>query len=229
MLCGSQHGTLCVRMAETGRQQRAELARTERAILDALAGIEGLLASVTAVRGGSGLRMIVAERHVRERARAARDDLLDLLAQGSLPAADQQLAVALLHTSHAVSAMCDEYADLSRLEGLPAPDDLRIAAALESMREMSRGQIRTAADALANRDDALASGLRPVHADIEALNHEVGTLGLVADDGAVQHSALGSAVLAAECLSRVSEQAVDVAGHVIVLVQGPSSARQSPV
>jgi phosphate uptake regulator len=216
-------------MAGPERQQLAEIARAERAILDALAGIEALLASAVPDRGGSGLRMIVAERQVRELARVARDDLLDLLAHGSLQVTDQRLAVTLLHTSHVVCTMCDEYVDLSRLDGLPAPDDSRIAAALDSMRDLSRGQIRTATQALADRDDALASGLHPVHATIEALNHEVGDQGLVAEDGAVGREALGSAVLAAECLTRVSEQAVDVGEHVIVLARGPSSARQSPV
>ncbi len=216
-------------MAETERQRHDQLARAERAVLEALAGVDGLLTPAVADRRASGLRMIVAERQVRERARAARDDLLGLLADGALSPEDQRLAVALLHTSHVIAAMCDEYVDLSHLAGLSEPDDAHIATALVSMRDLSRGQIRTAAQALATRDDALASGLRRVHTAIEALNHEIGGHGRVADDGAVGCEALGSAVLAAECLTRVSEQAMDIGDHVVLVVKGPSPPRHSPV
>lgn len=215
-------------MADPGGQRHDTLAGAERRVLDALAGVEALLGPGAAGAGGLGLRMIVAERQVRELARAARDDVLGLLAEKSLGASDQRLGVALLHTTHAIASMCDEYVDLSRLGDLPAPDDAIIADALVSMRELTRGQIRTAAESLAHRNGELAAGLVRVHSAIEALNHQIGDHGLVADDGVVRHEALASAVLTAECLTRISEEAVDIAERVPLVAAESSSAGHAP-
>lgn len=209
-------------------QPHDDIAQAERGIVEALGGVDSLLDPSGPGGSGSTLRMIVAERQVRELARRARDDLLEVLGGCPLPPAAQRVSASLLHVSHVVGVMCDEYVDLSRLHGLDTVSDTHIVAALRTMRDLSREQVRNAATALAHRDTALASSLRPAHAAIEALNHQVGDRGLVADDGAVGHVPLGSAVLVAECLMRISEQAVDV-GDQVLLLAGGSHPRQSPV
>ena len=216
-------------MAETERQDENVFALAERDILEALAGVDALLAPANVSRTSPGLKMIVAEREVRVRARAAGDRLLALLAPDSLAHDQQRLGLALLHASHVIGAMCDECVDLSRLAALPGPDDNEVAAALASMRKLCRSQVRTAAKALAKRSEERAARLHPVHAEIEALNNEIGGHGRVAEDGAVGYQALGSAVLTAECLTRVSEQAVDIGDDVVLAVKGSARARQSPV
>ena len=205
-------------MGETERHDENVFAPAERAILEALAGVDALLAPANVSRKSPGLKMIVAEREVRVRARAAGDHLLTLLAPDSLPHDQQRLGLALLHASHVIGVMCDEYVDLSRLAALPGPDDPQVSAALASMRKLCRSQVRTAAKALAKRSESRAARLHPVHAEIEALNDEIVGHGRVAEDGAVGHQALGSAVLIAECLTRVSEQAVDIGDDVVLAV-----------
>ena len=222
-------------MTSAERHPRDVLASVERRTLDALAGIDGLLDPSGGVAFGdaprSGLRMIVAERQVRELARGAQQDILGALAEGGLGADELGLAAALLHTSQVVGRMCDEYVDLNLLgEVSETESDDRVTRALSLMRDLCRRQVHLAAAAFATPRDEIADSLRSGQVQIEALNTEVTERALVGEDGAVRREALCSAVIAAECLTLISERAVDIGEYVRRLISGPSTAgSQSPV
>lgn len=215
-------------MTSAGRQPQDVLACVERRTLDALAGIDGLLEPSGGVAFGdasrSGLRMIVAERQVRELARGAQQDLLGLLAEGGLRAEELGLAAALLDASQVVGRMCDEYVDLNLLADVGGPEgDDRVTRALCSMRDICRRQVHLAAAAFATPRGEIAGELRAGQEQIEALQAEVTERALVGEDGAVRREALGCAVIAAECLTIISERAVDIGEHVRRLISGPSA------
>ena len=72
--------------------------------------------------------------------------------------------------------------------------------------------------------------MRAAHAEIDSRHHEIVERALVGEDGAVRREALGSAVIAAECLTRISEYAVDIGESATRLIGArPPAARQSPV
>ena len=224
-------------MTSAGRQPRDVLASAERRTLDALAGIDGLLdpSGGVAFRDSShsGLRMIVAERQVRELARGAQQDILGLLAEGGLCAEELGLAAALLHASQVVERMCDEYVDLNLLGDVGDPEgDDRVARALCAMRDLGRHQVHLAAAAFATPREEISGALRSGQDQIEALQAEVTERALVGEDGAVRREALCSAVIAAECLTIISEHAVDIGEYVRRLISGPPApgvrARSQP-
>ncbi len=219
-------------MTRVGHQSREVLASVEQQTLDALARIEGLLDSAGEAPYGvaprTGLRMIVAERQVRELARRAQLAIQELLSAGGLRPDELGLAVALLHTSQIVAQMCDEYVDLSDLDG-PEGDD-RVTVTLSAMRSLTRRQVRVAAEAFTTPRDAVARDLETAHAEIEIGHREIVKRALVGEDGAVRYEALGSAVIAAECLTRISEHALDIGESATRLITAPPRvAPQSPV
>lgn len=222
-------------MTRVGHQPRDVLANVEKQTLDALAGIDGLLdplgGALSAGAPRAGLRTIVAERQVRELARRAQLEIMELLSAGGLHADELGLAAALLHTSQIVGQMCDEYVDLGLLGDLDEPDgDDRVILALDAMRRLTRGQVRVAAEAFAMPRDALAHTLESSHAEIVSRHHEIVECAVVGEDGAVRREALGPAVIAAECLTRISEYAVDIGESATRLIGArPPAAPQSPV
>jgi hypothetical protein len=222
-------------MTRVGHQPRDVLAAVERQTLDALAGVDGLLdPSGGAPYGGApraGLRMIVAERQVRELARRAQLEILELLSEGGLRPDELSLAAVLLHTSQIVGQMCDEYVDLGLLRELDEPDgDDQVTTALNAMRILTRGQVRVAAEAFSTPRDALAHTLQTSHTEINTRHHEIIERALVGEDGAVRHEALGPAVIAAECLTRISEHALDIGESATRLISAPPhAAPHSPV
>ena len=222
-------------MTRVGHQPRDVLANVEKQTLDALAGIDGLLdplgGAPSAEAPRAGLRTIVAERQVRELARRAQLEILELLSAGGLRADELGLAAALLHTSQIVGQMCDEYVDLGLLGDVDEPDgDDQVTVALDAMRSLTRGQVRVAAEAFATPRDALAHTLESSHAEIDSRHHEIVERAFVGEDGAVRREALGPAVIAAECLTRISAYAVDIGESATWLIGvRPPAARQSPV
>ena len=222
-------------MTRVGHQPRDVLANVEKQTLEALAGVDGLLDPLGGDPSGgtpcAGLRTIVAERQVRELARRAQLEILELLSAGGLRADELGLAAALLHTSQIVGQMCDEYVDLGVLGDLDEPDgDDRVTLTLNAMRRLARGQVRVAAEAFAMPRDSLAHTLESSHAEIANCHHEIIERAVVGEDGAVRREALGPAVIAAECLTRISEYAVDIGESATRLIGArPPTAPQSPV
>jgi hypothetical protein len=222
-------------MTKVGHQPRDVLASVEQQTLNALAGIDGLLDRLGGAPPGgpprAGLRMIVAERQVRELARRAQLAILELLSAGGLRPDELGLAAALLHTSQIVAQMCDEYVDLGLLGDLEEPDgDDQVTVTLGAMRSLTRRQVRVAAEAFTTPPDAVARRLETGHAEIDNGNREIIERALVGEDGAVRHEALGSAVIAAECLTRISEHALDIGDSATRLISAPPRAvPQSPV
>jgi len=222
-------------MTRVGHQPREVLASVERQTLDALAGIDGLLDPLGAAPDGGaphgGLRMIVAERQVREFARRAQLEVLELLSAGGLRSDELSLAAVLLHTSQIVGQMCDEYVDLGLLGDLDETDgDDQVTVALVAMRSLTRDQVRVAAASFSQPCDALAQTLQTSHAAIDARHREIIERAVVGEDGAVRHEALGPAVIAAECLTRISEHALDIGESAARLIGAPPHAeRHSPV
>ena len=222
-------------MTRVGRQPRDVLASVEKQTLEALAGIDGLLDPTdSAPYGGAprgGLRMIVAERQVRDLARRAQLEILKLLSAGGLRSDELSLAAVLLHASQIVGRMCDEYVDLGLLGVLEEPEgDDQVAVALDEMRSLTRDQVRAAAASFSKPYEPLAHTLQTSHAAIDALHRDIIERAVVGEDGAVRHEALGSAVIAAECLTRISEHALDIGESAARLIgTPPHAAPQSPV
>ena len=222
-------------MTRVGHQPRDVLASVEEQTLRALAGIDGLLDPLGGATSGgpprAGLRMIVAERQVRELARRAQLEILALLSAGGLRPDELGLAAALLQASQIVTQMCDEYVDLGLLGDLDEPDgDDQVTVALVAMRSLTRDQVRVAAEVFTTPRDGLARTLETGHAEIDIHHREIVERALVGEDGAVRHEAFGSAVIAAECLTRISEYALDIGESATRLISAPlPAARQSPV
>ncbi len=222
-------------MRRAGHQSQAVLACTERCTLDALAGIDGLLDPSGGAPYGdgprSGLRMIVAERQVRELARQAQHEILELLSEGGLRPDELSLAAALLHTSQIVAQMCDEYVDLGLLGDADAnAGDDQVTSALSTMRVLTRRQVRVAAETFSTPREELAQALKSSHQEIDDRHREIIERALVGEDGEVRDEALGSAVIAAECMTRISEHAVDIGDSATRLISTPPRAEPySPV
>lgn len=168
------------------------------------------------------LRIVPRERQVRDAVHRAHRDLLLLLTRHTVAAADLRLAAALLHACRGVDAMCDDVLDLHGVgrAGLSADGDVAVLQAISWMRGLALHQVRIARDSFGSRDVELANTLSSGHAEIEQLNRDVVARALVDHDGYVRREKMRFAVLASECLARVSEQAVEIGEQIVFVVDG---------
>jgi phosphate uptake regulator len=216
-----------------GTSETVDTLRTvERQTLQGLASVAGLLdpEDIGFDRPQSSLRMVVAERRVRDIVDGAHRELLVLLTRHVVDAAQLRLAAALLYTGRAVYRMCDECADIygSARAGANADGDHAAPPSIVSMSELVRRQIRLATDALASRHAELTRGLRAGHDEIDDLNRELIRCSLDGDDGTDRRPEIQFA-LVGECLLRISEEAVEIGEQVVFLGDHPRSELPDPL
>jgi phosphate transport system protein len=149
--------------------------------------------------------------------------VLSLLALQAPVAGDLRLVAAVLHIIKNMERMGDQCVNIAKLVPLAGhhpPADERVLSHLQRMGEQARQQVIQCKQAFARRDVELAQDLVRQDDEIDRLNREVFHLALeIGDDPDAREWAMHM-MLAARCIERIGDNAVDIGEQTAFIVTG---------
>jgi phosphate transport system protein len=149
--------------------------------------------------------------------------VLSLLALQAPVAGDLRLVAAVLHIIKNIERMGDQCVNIAKLvplAGHDAPADERILANLQRMGEQARRQVVQAKQAFERRDVGLAQDLVRQDDEIDRLNRETFAIALEIGDDADRREWAMHMMLAARCVERIGDNAVDIGEQTAFVVTG---------
>lgn len=149
--------------------------------------------------------------------------ILSLLALQAPVAGDLRIVAALLHAMKNIERMGDQCVNIAKLvplAGHEPPEDERILSDIQQMGEQARQQVVQCKQAFERRDVALAQDLVRQDDKIDRLNKDVFHLALeIGDDPDTREWAMHM-MLAARCIERIGDNAVDIGEQTAFVVTG---------
>ena len=149
--------------------------------------------------------------------------VLSLFARQAPVATDLRLLAALLHVIRNMERMGDQCVNISKLipvSGEKPPTDPQILSMLEEMGLAVREIVRQAMKAFETRDETMAADLAERDQKVNDLNRAIFRRALeVGNDLEMREWAM-TMTLAARCLERVGDNAVDVGEQIAFVVTG---------
>jgi len=214
-------------MEETRRRFHEELRELEQKTLDGFElVIEQLDRALRAVRTRDvelAAIVVADDARINTRYREIHDDALSLLARQAPVAGDLRLLAALLDIVRCIERMGDQCSNIAKLVTLSdceAATDAHILAAIERMGELVRSQVSQAEEAFDTRDVALAREVVGRDGEINRLDREVFIRAVeIGGDLEVREWAMFM-ILAARCLERIAQNAVNVAEQTVFVAIG---------
>ena len=164
-----------------------------------------------------------AARLLRNGARAADRQLVELIALQAPMAGDLRLTLALMHVTHHEGLIANQF-DLITAQLMETDPDIPGAPAtarnLKRMAELAAAALSSAQVALALRDVELARAIARDDDDIDRLNRAVFAAAVHADGGEGERDVAVRQMLIARSLERIADNAVDIAEQIEFLVTG---------
>jgi len=212
---------------ETRPAYRDELQAIETATLGGLDMVVSALADTTTALEQADMRLaerIVAGDDAIDRLyQETHQRLLNLLALESPVATDLRVAAALLHTARHIERMGDQCVNICKLipmAGHAPPVHDEILERIVEMSSRARAQIVSARLAFSERDLGLAQDLVRTDIDINRLNREVFQIVLEIGRDFDDREWATIMLIAARCIERIGDNAVDIGEHVAFVVTG---------
>jgi phosphate transport system protein len=149
--------------------------------------------------------------------------VLSLLALQAPVAGDLRLVAAVLHIIKNMERMGDQCVNIAKLvplDGHEPPADPRILDHLQRMGAQARQQLIQCREAFERRDVAMAEDLVRQDDEIDRLNREVFRLALEIGDDADRREWAMHMMLAARCIERIGDNAVDIGEQTAFVVTG---------
>lgn len=216
--------------ADTPRRRPVFRDALHRIESETLAGLDLVVEALAATTHALEERdMQVASRVVADDARIdalyqeTHRSLLNLIALESPVATDLRVVAALLHTARHIERMGDQCVNICKLvpvAGHTPPVDDDILARILEMSSRARGQILGARLAFSERDLDLALDLVRTDIEINRLNREVFHMVLEVGRGFDDREWATLMLMAARCIERIGDNAVDIGEHVAFIVTG---------
>jgi phosphate transport system protein len=179
---------------------------------------------VAALRAGDRLltlQVIDDDDRIDGRYLEVHQSLLSLLARQAPVAGDLRLVAALLQVLGHMERMGDQCVNVAKL--LPQPEDQPDPALMERLAEMcfrSAGLVDQARRAFADRDVGLAEALVTEDDAVDTLNRECFRLALEVGEDPLRREAAMHMMLAARCIERLADNAVDIGEQTAFVVSG---------
>ncbi len=149
--------------------------------------------------------------------------VLSLLALQAPVAGDLRLVAALLHVIKHIERMGDQCVNMAKLvplAGHEPPADERMLRNISEMGQQARRQVIQAKQAFERRDVGLAQDLVRQDDEIDRLNRECFQLALEIGDDPDQREWAMHMMLAARCIERIGDNAVDIGEQTAFVVTG---------
>ena len=211
--------------AQARSEYSAELRQLES---QALGGLEIVVQQidrlVEAIRVGDrvlALQVIDDDDRVDGRYLEVHQSILSLLARQAPVATDLRVIAALLQVVGHMERMGDQCVNVAKL--LPDPDDRpdgRLSDRLEEMCVRSAALVGQAAQAFAERDIELAERLVVEDDAVDVLNRECFRIALEVGEDPDAREAAMQVMLAARCVERLADNAVDIGEQTAFVVSG---------
>jgi phosphate transport system protein len=164
-----------------------------------------------------------AARLLRNGARAADRQLVELIALQAPIAGDLRLTLALMHVTHHEGLIANQF-DLITAQLMETDPDIPgapgTAVKLKRMAEHAAAALRSAKVAVALRDVELARGVARDDDVIDRLNRSVFAAAVQADGGELERDVAMRQILIARSLERIADNAVDIAEQAAFLATG---------
>ncbi len=204
-----------------------ELHRIEAAALGGLDMVVEALERATAALERQDARIaaevIAADDHIDGRYLEVHEDALSLIAREAPVATDLRVVAAILHTIRHVERMGDQCVNICKLiplAGSEPPVREEILTRVGAMSRLLRTQILDAKRCFAERNLALAEVVARADAEVNRLNREIFRIALeIGNDFDTREWAMHM-MLAARCLERIGDNAVDICEQVAFIVTG---------
>jgi phosphate transport system protein len=214
-------------MLETRHAFRERLAELEHQTLGGLdlvtAALERALSALQRRDAELAQAVVAGDDQVDGRYLEVHQSILSLLATQAPVAGDLRTIAALLHVIRHVERIGDQCVNIAKLvplAGREAPKDATILDNLARMGELARSQVSQAKRAFALRDAELAEDLVRQDAAINELNRAIFARALdIGDDHETREWAMHM-ILAARCLERIGDNAVDIGEQTAFVVTG---------
>jgi len=212
---------------ESRHQYREEIARLER---DTREGLDLVVGAIDRSLEALGQRdvelaaMVVADDdRIDGRYLEVHQGVLSLFALQAPVAGDLRLLAAILHIIRNMERMGDQCVNIAKLipiAGTTPPTDPEILSMVERMGLIARSLTTQAKLAFSERQAEMAEDLVRQDEQINALNRQIFRRALeVGDDPDVREWAM-TMILAARCLERIGDNAVDIGEQVAFIVTG---------
>jgi phosphate transport system protein len=149
--------------------------------------------------------------------------VLSLLARQSPVAGDLRVVAALLHVIRNVERMGDQCVNICKLlplSGNEPPTHPEILARLARMGEVARSEVSQSKHAFAERDVGLAEDLVRQDREVNQINRDIFRLALEAGEDIDTREWAMHMTLAARCLERIGDNAVDIGEQTAFVVTG---------
>jgi phosphate transport system protein len=214
-------------MVETRVHYQEELERLEE---QALGGLDMVIEALDRVMEALDQRdvelaslVIADDDRIDGRYLEVHQGVLSLLALQAPVAGDLRIIAALIHLIKHVERMGDQCVNIAKiipLDGHDPPTNAEISSCIQHMGQQARSQVSQAKQAFARRDMGLAQDLVRQDAEINRLNRDVFRIATaIGDDPDVREWAMHM-MLAARCLERIGDNAVDIGEQTAFIVTG---------
>jgi phosphate transport system protein len=215
-------------VAETARTHfQDELAALERQALGGLEMVSGALTRALETVQHQDIElagMVIADDdRIDGRYLEVHQGVLSLLALQAPVAGDLRLVAAVLHIIKNMERMGDQCVNIAKLvplDGRDPPADERILDHLQRMGEQARQQVLQCGQAFERRDVEMAEDLVRQDDEIDRLNREVFHLALEIGDDLDRREWAMHMMLAARCIERIGDNAVDIGEQTAFVVTG---------
>ncbi|MDO8211666.1 phosphate signaling complex protein PhoU [Conexibacter sp. CPCC 206217] len=204
-----------------------ELAEIERRGLDTVdLAVEALdrVLEALALRDADLARAVVAgDDLLDERCRRTQREILTLMARQAPVASDLRTILGLIDFVSRIERVGDQCVTIAKfvaLDGREAPADTLLLDCIALMGRLVREQLVLAKRAFATRDVPLAEQLPQLDQRVNLLNREVFQRGIEIGGTADVRRWAMHMTLAARCLERIGDNAVDVGERVVFVATG---------
>jgi phosphate transport system protein len=218
----------------TRRHYQEELGRLQHTVLDELdAVVEQLTLALQALPTGDravAAQVVRSDEDVDRRYAALQTDLMAVIARQAPVAGDLRLVTALLHISRMAERIGDQCVNIAKLAtvgGPPPPGTESLADCVLAMGRRALEAVRSAADALRERDVELADALAERDEQVNELNRSCFNQAIALGRDEPARAWATGMILVARAFERIGDNAVDIGAQLRFAATGTFTPRSA--